>query len=76
MTLCGLLFDDMYTDIKSVVMCEGEVSRPFGEWQGIRQGGSSWTGNYKAGKNKILAQQDKNPAHRTSEYHPHQAVRA
>ena len=52
----------MYTDIKSVVKWEGVVARLLGEWQDVRQGGSSSTGNYKAGKNKILAQQEKNPS--------------
>ena len=47
------LFDNMYTDIKSVVMWEWKVSRPLGEGQGFRLGGSSLTGNFKAGKNKI-----------------------
>ena len=51
-----------YTDIKSIVKWEGEVSRPLGEGQAIRQGASSLTGSYKAGKNKILVLQDKNPS--------------
>ena len=39
------LFEDMYTDIKSVVKWEGKVSMPLGEWQGIRHVGFSSTRN-------------------------------
>ena len=45
-----------YTYIKSVVKWEG------GEGQGIRQGGSFVTRNYKAGKNKILHSRIRNLA--------------
>ena len=49
-------YNSMYTNIKSVVKWEDEVSKPFNETQGIRQGGSSSSDIYKAGKNKLLGQ--------------------
>ena len=55
------LFDSMYTGIKSAVKWDGQLSSPFEEEQGIRQGGPSSSDNYKAGKNKPLKQLDNNP---------------
>ena len=48
------IYDSMYDNIKSVVKWRGELSEPFREKQGIRQGGSSSADNYKGGKNSLL----------------------
>ena len=58
------LFDSMYTGIQSMVKWKGEISNAFSEQQGIRQGGSSSSDCYKAGKNKLLTQLDAAPSHR------------
>ena len=49
-------YNNMYSDIKSIVKWEGEHSHPFNETQGIRQGGSSSADIYKASKNNLLTQ--------------------
>ena len=51
-------YDSMYSGIQSAVKWQGEMSHSFGEQQGIRQGGSSSSDCYKAGKNKLLRQLD------------------
>jgi hypothetical protein len=50
------LYSDMYAGIQSVVKWNGELSSPFCEGQGIRQGGTSSADVYKAGKNSLLSQ--------------------
>ena len=47
-------YESMYSNIKSVVKWQDELSDPFSEQQGIRQGGSSSADKYKAGKNRLL----------------------
>ena len=59
----------MYMDIKSVVKCKGELSNPFGEEKGIRQGSSSSSGNFKAGRNPMLNQLDRNSTNRIGHIH-------
>ena len=56
------LYDSMYTDMNSRVKWKGEASEAFSELQGIRQGGSSSSDCYKAGKNNLLAQLDSAPS--------------
>ena len=58
------LYDSMYSGIKSVVKWENELSDPFDEGQGIRQGGSSSADKYKSGKNKLLYHLDSDPSNR------------
>ena len=52
------LYESMYSGIKSVVQWNGELSEPFTEKQGIRQGGCSSADAYKTGKNRLLARLD------------------
>ena len=56
------LYDSMYTNIQSSAKWMDELSGPFTEGQGIRQGGNSSADNYKAGKNKILSHLDEWPS--------------
>lgn len=42
------VYDSMYTNIRSVVQWQGDLSTPFQELQGIRQGGITSTDKYKA----------------------------
>ena len=58
------LFNSMYNGIQSAVKWHGEMSNPFVEEQGIRQGGTSSADCYKAGKNSLLNQLDLMPSHR------------
>ena len=59
--ICGnlwRLYESMYSGITSIVKYQGNLSRPFPEHQGIRQGGNSSADKYKAGKNKVLKSLD------------------
>ena len=57
-------YESMYTDIKSVVKWQGELSGEFHEGQGIRQGGNSSTDKYKAGKNPLLSRLNFQPTNK------------
>lgn len=48
------LFDDLYTDITSVIKWQRATSEPLQESQGIRQGSRTSTGNYKVQANPCL----------------------
>ena len=48
------LYNNLYQDIKSVVLWKGHQSTSFHENQGIRQGGTTSADLYKAGKNDLL----------------------
>jgi hypothetical protein len=48
------LYDNLYQEIKSVVLWKGQQSSAFPECQGIRQGGITSADLYKAGKNELL----------------------
>ena len=56
------LFCDMYHGNQSVVKWQGDASEPFSELQGIKQGGSSSTDSYKAGKNNLLDRLESRPS--------------
>ena len=57
-------YESMYTNIRSQVKWQGELSSAFKEGQGIRQGGNSSTDQYKAGKNDLLRRLDFQPGHK------------
>ena len=48
------LFNSMYDGIQAVVKWDGNISEPFQELQGVRQGGTSSSDCYKASRNAML----------------------
>ena len=54
------LFDSLYDGITSIVQWKGQLSNPFTEHQGIRQGGGTSADLYKSGKNSVLSILDSN----------------
>ena len=63
------MYESMYTYIKCVVKWKGKLSNHFGKEQEIRQGNSSSSGNFKAGRNLMLNQLDRNPTNRNRHIH-------
>ena len=59
------LYNSLYSGIKSVVKWRGDVSDPFEERQGIRQGGITSADCYKGGKNRLLKTLNANPSMKT-----------
>ena len=55
-------YDNLYTNIKSVITCKGSLSFPFEESQGICQGGVSSTSIVKATAKPRLHHLDDNPS--------------